>query len=82
MTGTFSGNYPIETRAGEIERLHVQSKAMAPDALAMLDRFGPMQGWTCLDIGCGPGGCGAAVQQNIIPPPPACRARIATARRR
>jgi ubiquinone/menaquinone biosynthesis C-methylase UbiE len=29
---------------------------MAPDALAMLDRFGPMLCWTCLDIGCGPGG--------------------------
>jgi len=51
MSNTFSGNYPIETRAGEIERLHVQSKAMAPDTLAMLDRFGPMLGWTRLDIG-------------------------------
>jgi ubiquinone/menaquinone biosynthesis C-methylase UbiE len=29
---------------------------MAPDTLAMLDRFGPMEGWACLDIGCGPGG--------------------------
>src|SRR5271169_561881 len=53
---TVSGNYPIEHRAGEITRLYVQSKAMAPDALAMLERFGPMQGWTCLDVGCGPGG--------------------------
>jgi len=51
-----SGNYPIESRAGEIERLLVQSRAWAPDALAMLDRFGSMQGWTCVDIGCGPGG--------------------------
>jgi ubiquinone/menaquinone biosynthesis C-methylase UbiE len=51
-----SGNYPIEHRAGEIERLHTQARAMAPDTLVMLDRFGPMQGWTCLDIGCGPGG--------------------------
>jgi ubiquinone/menaquinone biosynthesis C-methylase UbiE len=56
MSTTHSGNYPIERRAGEIERLHLQSKAMAPDAAAMLDRFGPMQGWSCLDIGCGPGG--------------------------
>ena len=70
----------LGTRAGEIERLHVRSKAMAPDALAMLDRFGPMQRWTCLD--CWPAGSGAAVRQNIIPPPPAFRARIATARRR
>jgi SAM-dependent methyltransferase len=52
----FSGNYPIERRAGEIERLHIQSHAMAPDTEAMLDRFGSMQGWRCLDIGCGPGG--------------------------
>ncbi|MGO9048731.1 MAG: class I SAM-dependent methyltransferase [Xanthobacteraceae bacterium] len=54
--GTFSGNYPIEHRTGEIARIHVQSRAMAPDALAMLERFGPMRGWNCLDIGCGPGG--------------------------
>jgi SAM-dependent methyltransferase len=56
LSSTYSGKYPIENRVGEIERLHVQSKAMAPDTVAMLDRFGPMQGWTCLDIGCGPGG--------------------------
>ena len=56
MSATYSGNYPLERRAGEIERLTIQSKAMAPDTLAMLDRFGPMQGWACLDIGCGPGG--------------------------
>jgi SAM-dependent methyltransferase len=56
LSSTYSGNYPIENRVGEIERLRVQSKAMAPDTVAMLDRFGPMQGWTCLDIGCGPGG--------------------------
>jgi ubiquinone/menaquinone biosynthesis C-methylase UbiE len=51
-----SGNYPIEHRAGEIDRLHVQSRAMAPETLAMLDRFGEMTGWRCLDVGCGPGG--------------------------
>jgi len=52
----FSGNYPLEHRAGEIERLRIQSQAMAPDTIAMLDRFGPMHGWRCIDIGCGPGG--------------------------
>jgi len=67
MSGTFSGNYPIETRAGEIERLHVQSKAMAPDALAMLDRFGSMRGWTCLDIGCGPGGITDLMSARVGP---------------
>jgi len=53
---SFSGNYPIESRAGEIERLLVQSRAWESDALAMLARIGPMKGWRCLDIGCGPGG--------------------------
>jgi SAM-dependent methyltransferase len=52
----FSGSYPLEHRSGEIERLLVQSQAMAPDTAAMLERFGPMAGWACLDIGCGPGG--------------------------
>jgi hypothetical protein len=33
---------PFEHRAGEIE--HLRSKAMAPDALVMLDRIRPMKG--------------------------------------
>jgi ubiquinone/menaquinone biosynthesis C-methylase UbiE len=64
---TFSGNYPIEHRAGEIARLHIQSKAMAPDSVAMLERFGPMQGWTCLDIGCGPGGITDLLSARVGP---------------
>jgi SAM-dependent methyltransferase len=56
MSTAYSGHYPIEQRAGEIERLLVQARAMAPDTLVMLERFGPMQGWRCLDIGCGPRG--------------------------
>ncbi|MBX9823813.1 MAG: methyltransferase domain-containing protein [Xanthobacteraceae bacterium] len=67
MSDKFSGNYPIETRAGEIERLLVQSNAMAPDALAMLERFGPMLGWTCLDIGCGPGGITDLLSARVGP---------------
>jgi hypothetical protein len=43
VSATYSGNYPIEHRAGEIERLNIQSKAMAPDTLTMLDRFGPIE---------------------------------------
>jgi ubiquinone/menaquinone biosynthesis C-methylase UbiE len=53
---TFSGNYPIQHRVGEIERLGLQSTAMVADTVAMLERFGPMTGWICLDLGCGPGG--------------------------
>ncbi len=40
MTNSYSGNYPIETRAGETERLLIQSAAMAPDTLTMLRRIG------------------------------------------
>jgi SAM-dependent methyltransferase len=67
MSDTYSGNYPIESRAGEIERLHIQSRAMAPDANAMLDRFGAMDGWHCLDIGCGPGGITDLLSERVGP---------------
>lgn len=56
MTTSFSGSYPIERRAGEVERLRLQAEAMAPDAATMLDRIGVSEGWRCLDVGCGPGG--------------------------
>ena len=56
MADTFSGRYPIERRAGEIERLHLQSAAFARDVEVMLDLIGVGEGWSCLDLGCGPGG--------------------------
>ncbi len=56
MSATSSGSYPIETRAGEIERLEVQGAAMAPDCERMLDTIAVGPGWHCLDIGCGPRG--------------------------
>jgi SAM-dependent methyltransferase len=49
-------SYPIERRAGEIERLLVQAAAIEFDAGVMLDRIGVGAGWRCLDLGCGPGG--------------------------
>lgn len=49
------GHYPIERRRGEIERLEMQSAAIAADAEIMLDRIGVAEGWSCIDIGCGPG---------------------------
>lgn len=51
-----TGRYPIERRAGEIERLHVQAEALAADAEVMLERIGVAPGWHCLDLGCGPRG--------------------------
>jgi len=56
MSVSYSGHYPIERRAGEIERLQIQSAAMAADTRAMLDLIGVKDGWACLDVGCGPGG--------------------------
>lgn len=53
---THSARYPIERRAGEIERLEVQSRAVAADAALMLERIGVGPGWRCLDLGCGPRG--------------------------
>jgi len=59
--------YPIERRIGEIERLHVQAAAMAPDCAVMLDRIGVNAGWRCLDIGCGPGGITALLSERVGP---------------
>lgn len=56
MVKTRSGHYPIERRAGEIERLHIQGQAMALDTAIMLDQIGVGPDWRCLDLGCGPGG--------------------------
>ena len=67
MTSTFSGSYPIETRLGEIDRLHVQSAAMAPDTERMLDLIGIREGQTCLDIGCGPGGITGLLSNRVGP---------------
>src|SRR5262245_18805930 len=59
--------YPIERRAGEIERLLIQAVAMAPDCAMMLDRIGVNAGWRCLDLGCGPGGITALLSERVGP---------------
>lgn len=51
----FRGQYPIETRVGEVDRLHVQASAVAPETERMLDLIGVSVGWRCVDLGCGPG---------------------------
>ena len=60
-----TGRYPIERRAGEIERLHVQAEAIAADAEAMLERIGVAPGWHCLDLGCGPGGITGMLARRV-----------------
>ena len=51
-----TGNYPLELRPGEINRLRIQSEALKFDAKTMLDKIGVAKGWHCLDLGCGAGG--------------------------
>jgi ubiquinone/menaquinone biosynthesis C-methylase UbiE len=51
-----AGAYPIETRAGEIERLSTQNAALADATLSLLDLIPVEKGWRCLDLGCGPAG--------------------------
>src|SRR2546423_5425624 len=67
MADTFSGHYPIERRAGEIERLHIQSAAFARDVEVMLDLIGVREGWSCLDLGCGPGGITEPLSRRVGP---------------
>jgi SAM-dependent methyltransferase len=67
LSDTFSGRYPIERRAGEIERLHIQSAAFARDVEVMLDLIGVSEGWSCLDLGCGPGGITEPLGRRVGP---------------
>lgn len=60
-----SGQYPLERRAGEIERLHRQSAAMAPDCATMLEKIGVAAGWRCVDLGCGPGGITSLLSARV-----------------
>src|SRR5215470_2851817 len=65
MTVAQSGNYPIERRAGELERLHIQAAAMVHECATMLDRIGVAPGWRCLDLGCGPGGITGLLSERV-----------------
>jgi len=65
VTKTFSGNYPIESRGGEIERLIIQGAALELDTDRMLDLIGVGKGWSCLDIGCGPGGITGSLSKRV-----------------
>jgi SAM-dependent methyltransferase len=67
MSAAPSGHYPIQHRDGEIQRLHIQAAAMAPDCAVMLERIGVGPGWRCLDLGCGPGGITALLSARVGP---------------
>jgi ubiquinone/menaquinone biosynthesis C-methylase UbiE len=67
MSTTFAGNYPIEHRKGEIERLDAQARSLAPDARTMLDLIGVAPGWACLDLGCGAGGITGLMSERVGP---------------
>jgi ubiquinone/menaquinone biosynthesis C-methylase UbiE len=60
-----SGDYPIERRQGEIERLHLQGEVLAADTDVMLSRIGVGPGWRCLDLGCGPRGITDALAARV-----------------
>jgi ubiquinone/menaquinone biosynthesis C-methylase UbiE len=38
---------------------------MAPATRAMLDAIGVRPGWSCLDIGCGPGGITSLLSERV-----------------
>ena len=64
---TYSGNYPLESHTQEIERLRVQSEAMAPDTMTMFGLIGVQEGWSCLDLGCGPFGIAGLLSPVVGP---------------
>ena len=67
MSTTFAGNYPIEHRKGEIERLDAQARSFAPGACTMLELIGVRPGWVCLDLGCGPCGITDLMSERVGP---------------
>ncbi len=62
-----TGDYPIERRAGEVERLALQNAALAEATDAMLEQIGVGPGWRCLDLGCGPRGITDLLSARVGP---------------
>jgi SAM-dependent methyltransferase len=65
--GRNGGDYPIERRTGEVERLRLQGEVLAADTGVMLDRIGVGPGWRCLDLGCGPLGITDLLSARVGP---------------
>jgi SAM-dependent methyltransferase len=62
MSGTDGGTasagpvYVLGSNPAERERLRRQSAELREHSAALLDRVGVMQGWSAVDLGCGPSG--------------------------
>jgi ubiquinone/menaquinone biosynthesis C-methylase UbiE len=63
--GTAGGRYSISRRDGEVQRLWLQDRVLAPETEALLDRLDIRPDWDCLDLGCGPGGITAALSARV-----------------
>ena len=59
------GDYLIENRAGETDRLRIQDRAWSSETKRLLDAIGVAAGWRCLDLGCGPGGITAPLSERV-----------------
>ena len=46
-------DYLLLDSASELERLRLQARVWEPETEAWLDHLSPMEGWRCLDLGCG-----------------------------
>lgn len=67
MSGEGTGRYALERREGELERLQIQSQAIAPDCAVIFDRIGVEPGWRCLDLGCGLGDVTELLSERVGP---------------
>src|SRR4051812_47884464 len=61
------GDYPIERRRGEVDRLYLQGEVLAADTEVLLERIGVGPGWRCLDLACGPRGITDALATRVGP---------------
>jgi SAM-dependent methyltransferase len=60
-------DYLLSDAASELERLRLQARVWEPEAEAWLDLLGPMQGWHCVDLGCGAMGVLGPLARRVGP---------------
>jgi ubiquinone/menaquinone biosynthesis C-methylase UbiE len=61
------GDYVLSNSASELERLRLQARVWEPETEAWLNRLGPMEGWHCLDLGCGAMGILGPLARRVGP---------------